>query len=321
MLWSGVAAGVVYGLAFRILFSVNRWNDFFGVMTLAFLFAVPFVAGFLTVFLGDRDGSWSWPMKLFLPWVTASLTLGAALLLAWEGIICIVIWVPLFLVLSLLGGLAAVLVHRIARGRRARAAVAGCLMILPVVVAPLERAAPIADELRRVETSIEIEAPVEVVWREIARVRQIRARRTPLRLVARDRLPEAGRSDAVARRRGWRPPRFIRKRGRFFVETITAWEPDERLAFEIAADPASIPARALDPHVAVSGPYLNVLEGEYRIERLESAEEGRLRLHLTSRHRLSTRFNFYSGLWTDFILADTQRYILEALKRRCEAGG
>jgi hypothetical protein len=33
---------------------------------------------------------------------------------------------------------------------------------------------------------------------------------------------------------------------------------------------------------------------------------------------LSTRFNFYSSLWTDFIMSDTQQYILEVIKRRCE---
>ena len=59
-------------------------------------------------------------------------------------------------------------------------------------------------------------------------------------------------------------------------------------------------------------------EGEYRIEPLAPEGSGRVRLRLESRHRLSTRFNPYAGLWTDFILGDTQRYILEALKERCE---
>ena len=312
-----MAVGFLYGLTFRLLFAANRWNDFFGVMTIAFLFVVPFVVGFLTVFIGDRDGRWSWPMKLFFPWVTASLTLAAALLLAWEGIICIFIWVPLFLVLSLLGGLAAVLVHRLARGRRARTAVAGCLMILPIVVSPIERNAPAGDERRLVETSIEIAAPVDTVWREIARVRRFETAEHRFAWSHAIGFPKP--VEATLSREGVGGVRHASfEKGVVFVETITAWEPGAHLAFEIAADPDSIPARALDEHVTVGGPYFDVLEGEYRIEPLTV---GRLRLHLTSRHRLSTRFNFYSGLWTDFILADTQQYILEALKRRCEAGG
>jgi hypothetical protein len=39
-----------------------------------------------------------------------------------------------------------------------------------------------------------------------------------------------------------------------------------------------------------------------------------------STHRLSARFNAYSGLWTDFIMRDVQTAILKVLKRRCEAG-
>jgi hypothetical protein len=46
---------------------------------------------------------------------------------------------------------------------------------------------------------------------------------------------------------------------------------------------------------------------------------GHVRLRLQSTHRLSTHFNLYSGLWTDLVLRNVQEYILEILKRRCEA--
>ena len=65
----------------------------------------------------------------------------------------------------------------------------------------------------------------------------------------------------------------------------------------------------------MGGPFFDVLDGEYRIE---NVAPGRLLLHLRSTHRLSTTFNAYSGLWTDFILRDVQTAILEVLKRRCE---
>ena len=68
--------------------------------------------------------------------------------------------------------------------------------------------------------------------------------------------------------------------------------------------------------MSVGGEFFDVLDGRYDLEPLDG---GRIRLHLSSRHRVSTRFNFYARLWTDFILADTQRHILGVLKRRCEA--
>jgi hypothetical protein len=74
----------------------------------------------------------------------------------------------------------------------------------------------------------------------------------------------------------------------------------------------------LDEHVTVGGRYFDVLQGVYEIE---PQAPGKVILHLASTHRLSTRFNAYSGLWTDFIMRDVQEHILEIVKRRCEGGG
>jgi hypothetical protein len=316
-MWTGIGTAVVYGLAFRLLFTRSAWNDLFGVMTLAFLFVVPFVIGFLTVHVGDRDGRWSWPRRLFLPWAPATISLAVALLLAWEGLICIVIWLPLFLVLSLLGGLVAALVGRAIRNRRASALVASCIALLPAVLSPLERRFAAGDELRGVGTEIEIAAAPEIVWREISRVRKFEPAEHRFAWTHAIGFPRP--VEATLSREGIGGVRLASfEGGVVFVETITVWEPERRLAFQIAADPDAIPARALDEHVTVGGPFFDVLEGEYRIEPLDG---GRVRLHLASRHRLTTHFNAYAALWTDFILEDTQRYILEALKRRCEGTG
>ena len=45
------------------------------------------------------------------------------------------------------------------------------------------------------------------------------------------------------------------------------------------------------------------LEGTYVIEPLGN---GQVRLLLSSKHRLTTRFNFYGGLWTDGVMSDLQ---------------
>jgi len=100
-----------------------------------------------------------------------------------------------------------------------------------------------------------------------------------------------------------------------FVETIDRWEPERELSFAIKADAKSIPPTTLDEHVTVGGPYFDMLEGTYRIERISDQQ---VVLHLSSKHRLSTRFNFYAGRWTDYIMRDIQENILGVIKRRCE---
>ena len=308
--------GVAYGLLTRYVFDLSRYkNDVFGVMTFSFIFLVPFGLGVATVLVGERRAPWKWWQWLVIPWLAALLALFSAVALAWEGLICFVLWTPGFLILASLGGLAAGLAGLWLR-RRGRTLVLASFLILPFVVAPLEHRLPLPDERRVVKTQIEIAAAPETVWRNIARVPAIGPReqsRSWFHVIGFPRPVEATLShEGVG---GVRHASF--EGGVVFVETVTTWEPGRRLAFSIAADPASIPQTTLDEHVTVGGPFFDVLQGEYEIE---PVAPGRVVLHLASTHRLSTRFNLYSGLWTDFIMRDVQEYILKILKRRCEAG-
>jgi len=101
-----------------------------------------------------------------------------------------------------------------------------------------------------------------------------------------------------------------------FRERITLWQPNERLGFSIAVVPESIVPGLLDQHVRVGSEHFDVTWGEFR---LAAAEPGRTRLVLLSRHRLSTRFNAYAGLWTDAVMRDLQERICEVIARRAEA--
>ena len=308
--------GVTYGLSARFLFDLKETrNDVFGVMTFSFIFLVPFALGVATVLVGERHGPWRWWQWLLIPWLASLLALFSALALAWEGLICFILWTPGFLILASLGGLAAGLAGLWLR-RRGRTLVLASFLILPFVAAPLEHRLPLPDERRVVNTQIEIAADPAVVWRNIARVPAIRPdeqTRSWFHVIGFPRPVEATLShEGVG---GVRHASF--EGGVVFVETVTDWEPGHRLAFSIAADPTSIPQTTLDEHVTVGGPFFDVLRGEYEIE---PVAPGRVVLHLASTHRLSTRFNLYSGLWTDFIMRDVQEYILKILKRRCEAG-
>ncbi len=320
MALAGLLAGIGYGLLARLMFGFDYnagARNVFEVMAVSFLFLVPFALGFVTVFVGERRGGrWPWWQWLVFPWVAALTALVAALLLAWEGLICIFLWIPLVLVCSSIGGLCAGLAGMFIRSRRARGAVlAGC-MVLPFVAAPIESRLGSSFELRTVENRIEIAASPATVWKEIERVPAIGEREHEhgfalSHLIGFPRPVEAkliGEGVGAVRHATF-------ERGVLFVETITKWEPEKTLTFSIRADMDDIPPTTLDQHVTVGGPYFDVLEGEYRIEPLGA---DRVVLHLSSQHRLSTRFNGYAGFWTDFIMRDTQRYILEIIRERCE---
>jgi hypothetical protein len=105
------------------------------------------------------------------------------------------------------------------------------------------------------------------------------------------------------------------EKGVLFVETINEWDEPHRLSFSIRADTKNIPPTTFDEHVIVGGRYFDVLSGTYLIEDIGKDD---VVLHLSSSQRLSTRFNFYSHFWTEYLMADLQNYILGIIKKRCE---
>ena len=303
-----VAIGLAYGLAFRLAFALEAFEALFGVMTTAFILVVPFAMGALTVLrVGAEPG---WTAAAFAPWVPTLLMLLAALLLAWEGIICVVVWLPAALAAATVGGLVGTLVRR--SGRPA-APLALALAALPVVVAPVENRLPDPVRLRTVHDAVEIEADAAAVWREIREVPPIRPEELGGSLAYRLGFPRP--VEARLEGAGVGAVRHATFEGGVtFVERVTEWEPGRALGFTI--DASAVPSTTFDQHVAVGGRYFDVLSGRYEIE---EAGPGRVVLHLTSRQRLSTRFNGYTQLWTDRFMSDIQATILDVVKARAEA--
>ncbi|MEP6535481.1 MAG: hypothetical protein ABJF23_09205 [Bryobacteraceae bacterium] len=311
----GVAAGLIYGLAFRLAFAMGRPNDggAFVVLSVAFLFCVPFALGFAQIFVSEKQERLLWRERVVLPWIPSVLCLAVSMALGWEGLICVILFLPVCLVTSSAGGVLAGLVRDIHRPTSSNL-VFLCCLLLPLAVSPLERLRPVPTQLRTVETAIEISASPEAIWEQIKSVPAIR--REELRETWTHRMgfprPVAATlsHDGIG---GVRRASF--EGGVLFFETVNRWEPLHELAFTIRADMASIPAATLDEHVTIGGPYFDVLEGEYRIEPITA---GRAILRLSSRHRLSTRFNLYARLWSDAILSDIQQNILLVIKQRSE---
>ena len=312
----GAALGAVYGVLLRIIISGPKWansgsSDSASVMTLAFLILGPIVIGFLTVRHTEAHQPspvWIW---IVLPWLSVTIMMAVTALFALEGAICIVMALPIALVLASIGGVIAGVVSR--RRRLARTPTL-CLAVLPFLLAPAEARLNAPVQNRVVASEIRIHASSQTVWQNIERVPAIspaELRPTWTHRIGFPRPIEATLShEGVG---GVRHATF--ERGLTFIETITAWEPEHRLAFSIRADTANIPATTLDQHVTIGGRYFDVLDGEYVIEPVTN---GDVLLHLKSQQRLSTDFNGYAGLWTDAVMQDLQTSILQVIQHRCE---
>ncbi len=143
----GAGVGVSYGFAVRLL-SHFLDRDSSMVMTVAFTCFLPFAMGCVAVYFAEsseaqRVGTW-----LLLPWAALVGALGATLLALLEGWICIIMFLPLGMALSSLGGLTA----RFLKSRRTRNVSLTCVMIWPLLMMPWEGRVFYQSELREVET-------------------------------------------------------------------------------------------------------------------------------------------------------------------------
>jgi len=315
-IYFGLAAGVIYGFLIRFLFSNYHLQDYWAVMTIGFMFLFPFTLGILAVYFGEIDGPRSWKFRFFMPWVPALLLLVIAGIIGWEGLICLIMALPVFLIMSSVGGLAAGIYSNARKSRGGKVPFVIFFLLAPLASSAIETRLPLPQSTRNVETQITINAQPHLVWQNIERVREIKPEEQRLSFFHRIGFPRP--VEATLSQEGIGGVRHATfEHGVLFVETINKWEMDKKLAFSIKADTKSIPPTTLDEHVTVGGPYFDVLQGEYRIEPMS---DGKVILHLSSQHRLSTRFNIYAGLWTDYIMRDIQQNILEIIKKRCESG-
>lgn len=147
--------GVLHGLMARLTFGLPALQDALGIMTGSFLFLVPFSMGAVSVLIMRREQKIGWIGRLLGAIVPAWIALFCSLLLAWEGLICIFLWVPLYTVMALLGGLCAELVDTLIARSRARNAALFGFVALPYAAAPVESLLPQPEQIRVVENTID----------------------------------------------------------------------------------------------------------------------------------------------------------------------
>ena len=304
----GIIAGIVYGLCLRLIMG-GYAPKFFTVMSIGFVFFCPLVLGIITV-CGVAKPSWSY--CIFSPWVPTTIFVACTGLLGLEGIICIAMALPIFLFMGSVGGFLAKIFLKIKESRRFY--IFTGFLFLPCISSAVESQFVLPAEQRIVPTQIVINAPADVVWKNIIRISKIEPQEQHFSFFHSIGFPRP--IEATLSHEGLGGVRHASfEGGLMFIETITQWQDKKKLVFSIKANTESIPRTTLDEHVKIGGDYFDMLEGEYDIEPIGVNQ---VQLQLSSKQRLSTRFNTYTALWTEAIMRSIQKYILVIIKHRCE---
>jgi uncharacterized membrane protein YhaH (DUF805 family) len=269
----------------------------------------PFVMGFVSAWLFNADAPRTTRATLGVACVSVLSAAGALLLLAIEGAFCLAMATPIALVLALIGAaLGQVMCLR--RTILSPAPPIVLMLALPVLMgATQNEAAP----LREQASSIEIDAPAEVVWRNVVGFGELPP---PTEWVFRHgiaypiRATIAGRGPGAVRRCEFSTGAF--------VEPITVWDEPRRLAFDVADEPPGM--QELSPYETVRAPhvsgYLKSRRGEFRLVALAG---GRTRLEGSTHYTLDVFPTWYWSRYADAIIERIHMRVLRHVKALSEA--
>lgn len=301
----------LYAMMLRFIFGLDTWNKLLTVMSLSFLFIMPAVIGILTVYLSPYERSRSWLYRILAPWTPVILFFMLTLLSGQEGWACWMMIMPLFLVIASVGGIiGAYLKHR----KYSNKLNISIVVLLPFLAAPLENLIEKVPGTHTAYTYIDIDAPAEKIWDEVTRVREIPEEQDKGYLTRFLGFPRPVKAELNYEGVGaYREAIFTK--GLVFHESVSEYEDNKKMVFSIKAHPHEIPSSTLDEHVVIGGDYFDVLNGTYE---LEPMKDGIHRLHLYSRFKINTTFNFYAGWWATLIMKDIQNNILQVEKLRAE---
>lgn len=303
---------VIYAIILRFIFGINSWSNIYSVMNNSFLLCLPTITGILTMFFSKEAQVKKLNYRFFMPWVPILIFFVLTLLLAWEGWACWLMVLPVFLIAASIGGFIGAYIKL----RKKNKIYLSFLMLFPFFMSPIEQMIGSIPATYEAYTYIDIQSDAEKIWKNVTNVSAIPIEQDKGWLTRSLGFPRPVKAELDFNGiGGYREAIFTN--GLVFHETVTEYKDQEKMVFTIKANPHEIPSTTLDEHIVIGGKYFDVLNGIYRLEKLNSHT---YRLHLSSHFQLSTTFNAYAGLWAKWIMKDIQNNILQVQKYRAENG-
>lgn len=316
-LWLASVGGVLGGAAYALLLYLLARLPWFpsGFVSLSGILGTPLVIGAVCVGLSSSAQLASVRYRCFAPWLSIALVYALFALAKLETLICLIMLSPATLGMATLGGaLTGKIIHYLRQRRRLQSGVLGCFVLLPLLCSQWE-AHWQAPELRHtVSDHIVIDAPPTLVWNGLLNVPDIHRQELRWSFSHAIGLPRPlaamlhGEGEGAVRDLYW-------EGGIHFREYVTAWEPEQRLAYRVDVSPAREALRHLDTHVVIGDRYFDIESGQYQLRDLGN---GRTELTLSTTYRMHTTVNPYGQWWADRTLDDFHTVVLQLLKERTE---
>ena len=306
-----VLAGALLALAVGVLVV------YFGTNVLArygfgLFLAVPFFTGFIASWALNASEIHSLGSTIGIS-AAVPVFIGLALIgFRLEGIVCLLMAIPLALPFSIAGGLTARYCLSSRRVRSTGTGIAACVAILPLLLL-VEQSANLQPPVRSVTTSIVVNAPASVVWKNVITFPPLAA---PTELLFRSGIAYPTGAQIVGSGPG--AVRYCRFSTGAFVEPITVWDENHLLAFDVASEPPSLNELGIGPiHTPhIDRNYMRSRHGQFRLVALD---DHRTLLEGTTWYQDFFWPQSYWGAWSDAIVHRVHTRVLQHVKAQAES--
>lgn len=281
------------------------------------LLAIPFALGALIVRgSGMQYSLWG---CLLAPIILFAIMFLAVYFGAAEGLVCIMMVMPLW-ILSGLGGGLLVLIYNYGEAERddddpgVRLKAIGWALF-PIAIIFGEMYSPPQWTTKVVERQVIIDAAADEVWPLLVSIPEIDAAEG-LPNFTQDWLGVARPSEAKLVERDGKLVRLARWGTDIrFEEQVTMIEPATRLSWRFAFPDDSV-QRYTDRHISPDGPTLRIVAGQYQ---LRSIAPGKTSVTLATSYEMRSNLDWYLAWWGELMLGDVQDNVLAIVKQRAEA--
>ncbi|HKW34919.1 MAG TPA: DUF805 domain-containing protein [Candidatus Acidoferrum sp.] len=275
--------------------------------------ALPFCLGMFSVLLYSYHEPREWFDCLAVALLPVALLGAGLLLIAVEGIICLLMAAPFAVALAALGGaLGYAIQARHWRPKQSPAMLSILILLVPASFG-VERAAALRPPVYEVHTAIEVNAPPEKVWNQVEAFAEIPP---PKELLFRAGIAYPIRAEIAGH--GVGSVRHCVFSTGSFVEPIKVWDEPHLLKFGVTANPA--PLNELTPFGHIDAPHLHGYfvseEGQFLLTELPG---GRTRLEGTTWYHNAMWPASYWHLWSAYIIHRIHLRVLEHIRAEAEA--
>lgn len=309
---AATAFALAFSLGVYLLLQATRPDT--GVISFSFLLVLPAAVSAFVAYVADPWKERSRRAYMMVPvWLMLAVILASFVILR-EGVICVVILSPLWLISGLVGSMITYRLRRRVTPDHGETFYCAIWLAAPLVVMQAEPYVAVPVDNASVTRSIIVDAPPAKIWPLLRGIPDVQRGEgqwnvtqdllgVPRPLGAR----LVGEGIGAERLANW--GQNIK-----FRERITDWQPGQQIGWRFIFDDIE-GWKFTDRHLMPDSKYFRITTGGYTMERLS---DGRTRVILTTRYHIQTPVNLYSEAWGQLFLGDVENNLLALVKGRAE---